>query len=32
MKLGIVKIMKDEGYVESYEKVEDDRQGVIRIS
>ena len=32
MKLGIVKILAGEGYVESYEKIEDDRQGVIRIS
>jgi len=31
MKLSIVKIMKDEGYVESFEHIEDDRQGLIRI-
>jgi small subunit ribosomal protein S8 len=31
MKLGIVKIMKAEGYVADYEQVDDDRQGLIRI-
>jgi small subunit ribosomal protein S8 len=31
MKLGIVKIMKDEGYVTDYESVDDGRHGVIRV-
>ncbi len=31
MKLEIVRIMRDEGYIESFSKVEDDKQGTIRI-
>jgi small subunit ribosomal protein S8 len=31
MKLGIVKILKNEGYVADYETIEDSRQGKIRI-
>ena len=31
MKLGIVRIMKDEGYITEFESIEDGRGGVIRI-
>ena len=31
MKLGIVKILKDEGYITDYESIEDTQQGLIRI-
>jgi small subunit ribosomal protein S8 len=31
VKLEIVRIMKDEGYVEDYQSVEDSRHGLIRI-
>jgi small subunit ribosomal protein S8 len=31
MKMGIVKILKDEGYVADFEHVDNDRQGLIRI-
>jgi small subunit ribosomal protein S8 len=31
MKLGIVKIMKDEGYITDFESIDDGRRGVIRI-
>lgn len=31
VKLGIVQILKDEGYIEDYERIDDDRQGVLRI-
>jgi small subunit ribosomal protein S8 len=31
MKLGIIKIMKDEGYIDDFETVEDARQGMIRV-
>jgi len=31
MKLGIVRILKDEGYVDDYEQVEDSKQGILRI-
>jgi small subunit ribosomal protein S8 len=31
MKRSVVEILRDEGYVEGYELLEDDRQGVLRI-
>ena len=32
LKEGIAKILLDEGYIKSYQKIEDDQQGVIRIA
>jgi small subunit ribosomal protein S8 len=32
LKLEIARVLKDEGYVQNYKRVEDDRQGTIRIS
>ena len=32
LKEGIAKILLDEGYIKSYEKIEDDQQGIIRIA
>ena len=32
MKLGIAEILADEGYIKSYEEINDDAQGIIRIT
>jgi Ribosomal protein S8 len=32
IKKGIVKILQDEGYVKGYQVIEDDKQGVIRVT
>lgn len=32
MKLAIAQILVDEGYVKSFEKIEDNKQGVIRVT
>ncbi len=32
MKLAIARILKDQGYISDYEKIEDDIQGTIRIT
>jgi small subunit ribosomal protein S8 len=31
MKVGLAKILKEEGYIKDFEYIEDDKQGVIRI-
>ena len=32
MKLSIAKILEDEGYIKSFENIEDNKQGVIRVT
>jgi len=32
MKLAIARILKDQGYISDYEKIDDDIQGTIRIT
>jgi small subunit ribosomal protein S8 len=32
LKLEIARVLKDEGYVQNYKRIEDNRQGMIRIS
>jgi len=32
MKVAIAKILKDEGYIDSFKVVEDERQGILRMS
>ncbi len=31
LKTGIAKVLKDEGYVEDFDKIEDGKQGVLRV-
>jgi small subunit ribosomal protein S8 len=31
MKVGLAKILKEEGYIKDFEYIEDDKQGVIRV-
>jgi small subunit ribosomal protein S8 len=32
MKVAIAKILKDEGYIDNFKVVEDERQGILRVS
>ncbi|MDR3125341.1 MAG: 30S ribosomal protein S8 [Endomicrobium sp.] len=31
MKMGIAKILKDEGYITNYKNIEDNKQGILRV-
>lgn len=31
LKMGIARVLKDEGYIASFDRVDDDKQGVLRI-